>query len=108
MTTQIEKPVVHYLGEPDYWMWDTKNEVAGLYVVLDHPRLGICPNVRTSTVLKKFPDGSFETRNTVYVPATEEMKSEYERQVNERSESIRKWLEENKKSTYSQTGLAGS
>lgn len=108
MTTQIEKPVVHFIGEPDYWMWDTKNEVAGLYVVLDHPRLGVCPNVRTSTVLKKFPDGSFETRNTMYVPATEEMKNEYERQVNERSESIRKWLEENNKSTYSQTGLAGS
>lgn len=108
MTTQIEKPTVYYLGEPEYWMWDSKNEVAGLEVVLDHPRLGSCPNVRTSTVLKKFSDGSFETRNTMYVPATEEMKCEYERQINERAESIRKWLEENNKSTYSQTGLAGS
>lgn len=108
MTTKIEKPVVHFIGEPHYWMWDAKNEVAGLEVVLDHPHLGACPNVRTSTVKQKFPDGSFETRNTMYVPATEEMKYEYERQINERAESIRKWLEENNKSTYSQTGLAGS
>lgn len=98
MTTKIEKPVVHFIGEPHYWMWDAKNEVASLEVVLDHPRLGVCPNVRTSTVLKKFPNGSFETRNTMYVPATEQMKVE----------SLRKWLEENNKSTYSQTGLAGS
>ena len=68
MTTKIEKPTVHYLGEPEYWMWDSKNEVAGLEVVLDHPRLGSCPNVRTSTVLKKFSDGSFETLNTFYKP----------------------------------------
>lgn len=108
MTTKIEKPMVHFIGKPNYWMWDAKNEVAGLEVVLDHPYLGSCPNVRTSTVLKKFPDGSFETRNTMYVPATEEMKTEYERQINERAESIRKWLEENNKPTYSQTGLAGS
>lgn len=108
MTTKIEKPVVHFIGEPHYWMWDSKNEVAGLEVVLDHPHLGFCPNVRTSTVLKKFPNGSFETRNTMYVPATEEMKNDYERKVNEQMESLRKWLEENNKSTYSQTGLAGS
>lgn len=108
MTTKIEKPVVHFIGEPHYWMWDAKNEVAGLEVVLDHPRLGACPNVRTSTVLKKFPDGSFETRNTMYVPATEQMKSDYERKMNEQMESLRKWLEENYKSTYSQTGLARS
>jgi hypothetical protein len=44
----------------------------------------------------------------MYVPATEEIKCEYERQINERAESIRKWLEENNKSTYSQSGLAGS
>ena len=108
MTTKIEKPVVHFIGEPHYWMWDAKNEVAGLEVVLDHPHLGACPNVRTSTVKQKFPDGSFETRNTMYVPATEQMKSDYERKVNEQMESLRKWLEENNKPTYSQTGLAGS
>lgn len=108
MTNKIEKPVVHFIGEPHYWMWDEKNEVAGLEVVLDHPHLGACPNVRTSTVKQKFPDGSFETRNTMYVPATEQMKSDYERKVNEQMESLRKWLEENNKSTYSQTGLAGS
>lgn len=98
MTTQIEKPVVHFIGEPHYWMWDSKNEVAGLHFVLDHPWLGACPNVRTSTVLKKFPDGSFETRNTMYVPATEEMKNEFYDKVQEATEEL----------SYSQTGLAGS
>ena len=109
MTTQIEKPVVHYLGQPQYWMWDSKNEVAGLAVVLNHPHLGACPNVRTSTVLKKFDDGSFETRNTMYVPATQEMKDDYERAIDERNQAIQKWLQENdEKLTYSQTGLARS
>lgn len=98
MTTKIEKPVVHFIGEPHYWMWDSKNEVAGLEVVLDHPHLGACPNVRTSTVLKKFPDGSFETRNTMYIPATEEMKNEFYGKVQEATKEL----------SYSQTGLAGS
>jgi hypothetical protein len=98
MTTQIEKPVVHYLGQPQYWMWDSKNEVAGLLFVFDHPYLGACPDVRTSTVLKKFPDGSFETRNTMYVPATEEMKNEFYSKVQEATKEL----------SYSQTGLAGS
>lgn len=98
MTTKIEKPVVHFIGEPHYWMWDAKNEVASLYVVLDHPRLGACYNVRTSTVKQKFPDGSFETRNTMYVPATEEMKNEFNRKVQEATKEL----------SYSQTGLAGS
>jgi hypothetical protein len=108
MTTKIEKPTVHFFGEPHYWMWDTKNEIASLFAVINHPHLGMCYNVRTSTVKQKFPDGSFETRNTMYVPATKEMTDEFERQAKERTESIRKWLEENNKSTYSQTGLAGS
>lgn len=38
---------------------------------LDHPVLG-SGRVRTSEVLKKFEDGSFETRNTMYVPYKEE------------------------------------
>ena len=98
MTTKIEKPVVHFIGEPHYWMWDAKNEVAGLLFVLDHPWLGACPDVRTSTVLKKFPDGSFETRNTMYIPATEEMKNEFYSKVQEATKEL----------SYSQTGLAGS
>lgn len=98
MNAKCEKPVVHFIGEPQYWMWDAKNEVASISFVLDHPHLGSCPNVRTSTVLKKFPDGSFETRNTMYVPATEEMKNEFNRKVQEATEEL----------SYSQTGLAGS
>lgn len=36
-------------------------------LALNHPRLGK-EYVRTSTVIKKNEDGSFETRNTIYVP----------------------------------------
>lgn len=45
----ISKPIVHYLGQPHYWMWDAKNEVADLEVVLDHPyRVGneVCCNAK--------------------------------------------------------------
>jgi hypothetical protein len=62
------KPVVYFTGVPHFWMWDSKNEVAGLDRVINHPNLGTIDDVRTSTVLNKFRDGSFETRNTVYKP----------------------------------------
>lgn len=38
---------------------------------LDHPILGE-DDIRTSIVVKKHDDGSFETLNTLYVPAEEE------------------------------------
>ena len=38
---------------------------------LDHPILGR-DTINTSIVLKKNDDGSFETLNTLYVPATKE------------------------------------
>jgi hypothetical protein len=63
-----EKPVVYFSGEP---VFDTESypghEVARVYA-LHHYVLGTC-DVRTSSVLKKFDDGSFETRNTLYKPA---------------------------------------
>ena len=62
------KPVVYFTGVPHFWMWDSKNEVAGLDRVINHPNLGTIDDVRTSTVLNKFGDGSFETRNTLYKP----------------------------------------
>jgi hypothetical protein len=37
---------------------------------LDHPILGT-DDIRTSIVVKKHDDGSFETLNTLYVPAKE-------------------------------------
>jgi hypothetical protein len=61
------KPVVYYVGNP---RWDTEmfpgHEVAHVHTV-DHYVWGR-DIVRTSSVLKKFSDGSFETMNTVYRP----------------------------------------
>ena len=41
---------------------------------LDHPILG-ADDIRTSIVVKKHEDGSFETLNTVYVPDKENHES---------------------------------
>jgi hypothetical protein len=62
------KPVVYFLGQPFFFMWNSLDEVARLPFVINHPLLGKCSEVRTSKVLAKFPDGSFETRNTIYKP----------------------------------------
>lgn len=63
------KPVVHFIAEADFepYYYDGKTyEVAYVYA-LDHPKLGKGP-VRTSTIVEKFDDGSFETCNTLYKP----------------------------------------
>lgn len=71
------KPEVYYEGEPHFWMWfNGKDEVASLEFVLNHPNLGLCRDVRTSTVLRKF-DGGFETRNTVYKQLTPEIRATF-------------------------------
>lgn len=67
-----EKPVVYYMGQPEFWNWNENTEVANLLFVINHPVLGKCSNVRTSKVLQKFFDGSFETRNTMYKPLASE------------------------------------
>ena len=63
-----EKPVVYYMGTPEFWNWNDNEElpVAYLPYVVNHPRLGRCRDVRTSVVLTKYPDGTIETRNTIY------------------------------------------
>jgi len=69
MSAAQEKPVVHFSGQANFVKWNppvTDIEVAHVYA-LDHPRLGR-QHVRTSEVLHKFDDGSFETRNTIYKP----------------------------------------
>lgn len=104
---KIEKPVVYFTNLPYYWMWNEKNEVASLELVLGHPYLGDCLDVRTSTVLHKFDDGSFETCNTIYKPATKEMIDEYNTKVEREHQAFKEWYENNKP-TFSQTGLAGS
>jgi hypothetical protein len=69
------KPEVYFEGEPYFWIWHNgKDEVASLELVLNHPRLGLCQWVRTSTVLRKFK-GGFETRNTIYKQATPEIRA---------------------------------
>lgn len=69
-----EKPVVYYMGTPEFWNWndDERYPVASLPYVVDHPRLGSCRNVRTSVVLCKYFDGTIETKNTIYKPLASE------------------------------------
>lgn len=70
-----EKPTVFFIGEP---VWDTEmfkgHEVAHVRT-LNHYVWGN-DKVRTSSVLKKNDDGSFETMNTIYVPYTEKEENE--------------------------------
>ncbi len=73
-----EKPVVYYIGVAKVWYWndDITKPVASLPLVLDHPQLGNCYNVRTSVIVQQYFDGTIETRNTIYKPiATEGMGS---------------------------------
>jgi len=80
--TNMIKPVVHFLGAPIFYSVELEPmhlrvygnyadedgfvEYARVYG-LDHPILGR-DNIRTSIVLKKYDDGSFETINTIYKP----------------------------------------
>lgn len=65
----IDKPVVYYTGNATF---DTNmfpgHEVAHV-IAVNHYVLG-SDQVRTSSVLNKFDDGSFETMNTLYKPYT--------------------------------------
>lgn len=87
----MEKPVVHFVGSPifvkhrayephaetykEYLDENGYYEVARAYV-LDHPILGH-EDVRTSIIVKKNEDGSFETLNTMYVQASDEFIKEF-------------------------------
>jgi hypothetical protein len=72
------KPVVQFIGNPvffDYYTQElqeelTENTVASVFAA-DHYVWGN-DRVRTSVVLKKFDDGSFETMNTLYKPLKDE------------------------------------
>ena len=70
----FEKPIVFFTGTP---LFDTDmypgHEVAHVRTV-NHPAWG-SDKVRTSSVLTKFDDGSFETMNTMYKPYVEMMGS---------------------------------
>ena len=72
VNTLKEKPVVYYVGVPQFELWNPTDEIARIPFVINHPLLGKCYDVRTSKVLAKFSDGSFETKNTVYKPMASE------------------------------------
>ena len=61
------KPIVHYDGEPMFVQVYNSDYYASVFA-LDHPKLGR-GWVRTSKVISRNSDGSFETRNSIYVPA---------------------------------------
>lgn len=71
---QQEKPVVYYVGLPQFsdWHGNPKWPVAHLPYVIGHPALGNCYDVRTSTVQKVLYDGTIITRNTIYKPVAQE------------------------------------
>lgn len=65
----MDKPTVRFIGDAEFLQFDTDAgsvEFASVFGV-DHPRLGR-GWVRTSSIVKKNEDGSFETLNTLYVP----------------------------------------
>lgn len=84
------KPTVHYRGKAEFYsslLSPMHRKIYGLYADaegnveyasvygIDHPILGE-DTIRTSIVLHKYDDGSFETMNTIYVPDKEKHESE--------------------------------
>jgi hypothetical protein len=61
------KPTVHFNGEAMFMQAYDSSYYASVFA-LDHPKLGR-GWVRTSRIVSKSGDGSFETMNTIYVPA---------------------------------------
>lgn len=62
-----DKPVVEYTGTEEFIyspMYDSN--VAILYNVLNHPKLGKCPWVITTSIQKIHDNGDIETKNTIY------------------------------------------
>lgn len=66
-----DKPVVYYLGAPQFSQWG-EHQVAHLQYVIGHPVLRNCSDVRTSSVSKVLFDGTIITRNTIYKPVAQE------------------------------------
>lgn len=67
------KPIVRFVPHPENLI---VLGLAALVEALDHPHIGK-DLVRTSRVVKLNPDGSFETLNTMYVPAVEDSCEEH-------------------------------
>jgi len=70
------KPTVYYTGKAEFSVWPySKNSdesdiiVGHLEQVMNHTKLGVCNNVRTSKVIVPInSSGKFETLNTIYEP----------------------------------------
>jgi hypothetical protein len=71
-----EHKVVHYFGTATFHKVefdDITLTFASIPLVLDHPKLGRCFDVRSSVVCSNLDeDGSFYTMNTYYKKATNE------------------------------------
>lgn len=67
MSDVITKALVHYRGDCVFSMHYLGKEVATVYDVVNHPKLGHQRVVYTSEVVNKYDDGMFETLNTLYV-----------------------------------------
>ena len=67
-----EKPTVLFMGEAEFYHSDYRKGEAADVRALDHPVWG-ADLIHTSRVLQKFPDGSFETLNTIYKPVPNEI-----------------------------------
>lgn len=74
-TPTDQKPIVSFSGPARFMVAPYPDPATGKewtfarVYALNHPHLG-CDIVRTSEVIKQNDDGSFETRNTRYVPAS--------------------------------------
>lgn len=69
MTKKSEdKPIVRFRGEPSFFEYrGQEGNLVAMVRACDHPVWG-SQTVRTSLVVQKNEDGSFETLNTRYIP----------------------------------------
>jgi hypothetical protein len=65
----VIKPVVYFTGKATFDTTRFEGIEVGRVNAVDHYVWGR-DVIRTSAVLKKYPDGSFETMNTLYKPLT--------------------------------------
>jgi len=65
--TTNDKPIVQFVGEANFFKYFGGEALVAMVHTLDHPVWG-AEEVRTSRVIKRNEDGSFETLNTRYVP----------------------------------------
>jgi hypothetical protein len=68
--TVMIKPVVYFTGKATFDTTRFDGLEVGRVNAVDHYVWGR-DVIRTSVVLKKYPDGSFETMNTLYKPLPE-------------------------------------